>query len=475
MDGFLDLQHSTPEQPLLRNKLGLTDPRELREAEGRNIGAMVLVVEGIRPVPGDFDAAHLKTIHRALFQNIYEWAGETRAWGQFQGVKALSGNPMFYAPYEQLDTRLDAIGSQLRQENLLRGLSREPFVDRLAYYADQYNYVHAFREGNGRVLQAVLAEIGRSAGYEVRLTPAQLAGNDYNAYNLARNAGIHRDQWPSEQNLNPLRALLLDATTEAAGEQAQLLRHPSQARLLAEPVPVLQHSEALRTLTTIGRELGAEVMEAELARHQFRPAYREPARALGQGFLDTTLAVLREPVSWSEHRSGMLATVQQLTQTAGAGLTAAALRQLQQQTQAFMGAALVLDANQALSFPFRERELPAPVLGQLGQPLDRLWMGGHMEKLLKGERSGQLTLPVPGANGPEQVPMQLQLKRLPSLAVDVDVYLPTNMAQRIQNQQQGATIPKPEVKAAPTGDALPDSASNKPKKGPVPKRRGPKL
>jgi len=28
---------------------------------------------------GDFDLAHLRAIHRHLFQDIYEWAGELRA------------------------------------------------------------------------------------------------------------------------------------------------------------------------------------------------------------------------------------------------------------------------------------------------------------------------------------------------------------------------------------------------------------
>jgi cell filamentation protein len=27
---------------------------------------------------GEFDAAHLKAIHRHLFQDVYEWAGRTR-------------------------------------------------------------------------------------------------------------------------------------------------------------------------------------------------------------------------------------------------------------------------------------------------------------------------------------------------------------------------------------------------------------
>lgn len=62
---------------------------------------------------------------------MYDWAGQTRADGPngpFQGQKqtyVLSprGDVMRYAPYAQLDQRLDAIGVQLQQENTLRAAS----------------------------------------------------------------------------------------------------------------------------------------------------------------------------------------------------------------------------------------------------------------------------------------------------------------------------------------------------------------
>lgn len=58
----------------LRNRLGITNPAALDRVERR------LVAEQIREgVPGgDFDLAHLCAIHRHLFQDIYDWAGEVR-------------------------------------------------------------------------------------------------------------------------------------------------------------------------------------------------------------------------------------------------------------------------------------------------------------------------------------------------------------------------------------------------------------
>jgi cell filamentation protein len=54
--------------------LGLQDMRELEQAE-RQMSAQ-RASEGLPT--GRFDLAHLRAIHRHLFQDIYDWAGELR-------------------------------------------------------------------------------------------------------------------------------------------------------------------------------------------------------------------------------------------------------------------------------------------------------------------------------------------------------------------------------------------------------------
>lgn len=63
-----------PDTKILRNRRGITDPKALDRVERR------LVIQRIKDgVPGGlFDLAHLQTIHRHLFQDIYDWAGELR-------------------------------------------------------------------------------------------------------------------------------------------------------------------------------------------------------------------------------------------------------------------------------------------------------------------------------------------------------------------------------------------------------------
>lgn len=481
MDGFLDEACSTPTNQVLLNKLNITDNKQLQTAESDISGfALAKIVYNVKPVPGNFDAAHLKAIHKELFQDIYPWAGQTRAWGQFQGTKTIPGGTMSFAPYSQLDTRLDIIGDQLKQENYLRGLDKDQFVGRLAYYADQYNYTHAFREGNGRTLQAVMAEIGRGAGYDVRLSKQQ-ADLDYN---LARNVPILRldivKPGAPDLNLERLQELLAKATVPAPGEQAAQLRHPDQARPLLEPTAGMKHIEALRTLTTSGRELGSEIALVELGKHDFRPNYNEAAREKGQAVLDTTVAILHQPGDWPNQREKLLYHVQQVEKDPNV------MRESLEHMSVFRTAASELDKNESLVMPFQLRELPGDYFRSLGKPVDELWRQGQVEKLLKGERSDHLPFAMPKPEGGIQhVPMQFKLQRDPAGAVAVQVYLPKDVMQALQ-QSIKTPAPGPAQKTPEQKPAAPTTQQNQrekeakkpdaPKqKGPAPKRRGPKL
>ena len=59
---------------VLPNKLGITDPEELKTA-GTQICHIRMVELAVKPVRGSFDLAHLQRIHEGLFGDIYDFAG----------------------------------------------------------------------------------------------------------------------------------------------------------------------------------------------------------------------------------------------------------------------------------------------------------------------------------------------------------------------------------------------------------------
>lgn len=64
---------------MLRNKYGLHNRAALtqREYDATSKREVQLVIGQVK-LPQTRDAAHLKVVHRILFQDVYEWAGEYR-------------------------------------------------------------------------------------------------------------------------------------------------------------------------------------------------------------------------------------------------------------------------------------------------------------------------------------------------------------------------------------------------------------
>lgn len=144
---------------VLKNRLGITDSVELTEVEatfsylrGQQLRAA--------PLPGNFDLDHLKAIHKHLFGDVYEWAGEIRA------VDIAKGNTLF-ALAAQIEAYAPKITEPLAREDHLRGLDPDTFADRAGYYMGELNVLHPFREGNGRALRAFMGQLACQAGYDI--------------------------------------------------------------------------------------------------------------------------------------------------------------------------------------------------------------------------------------------------------------------------------------------------------------------
>ena len=143
----------------LRNRLGVTDPRELEVAEAART-AVVIALLSAGSLPGRYDLAHLRAFHRRIFGDIYDWAGELRT------VPIAKDDSLFALP-EHLEIYLTGVLDQLAGEQLLRGLARSRFLERVTHYLAELNAAHPFREGNGRTQRAFLGQLARDAGYRL--------------------------------------------------------------------------------------------------------------------------------------------------------------------------------------------------------------------------------------------------------------------------------------------------------------------
>ena len=66
--------------------------------------------------------------------------------------------------------------AELKKEHHLAGLDRERFIDRLTHHTSELNFLHPFREGNGRTTREFVRQLAQHAGYQVdyqRIEPAE--------------------------------------------------------------------------------------------------------------------------------------------------------------------------------------------------------------------------------------------------------------------------------------------------------------
>ncbi len=146
----------------LRNLLGARSTEELRALEPQIVFAneIELVEAGIART-NDLD--ELRAIHAQLFKGVYDWAGELRTVDLRKNTEGAG----FFVMVGYLERAAGFVFSELRHENGLRALDRDRFVDRLSYFYDQLNYIHPFREGNGRAQRVFWSRVADDAGYQI--------------------------------------------------------------------------------------------------------------------------------------------------------------------------------------------------------------------------------------------------------------------------------------------------------------------
>ncbi|QAY64999.1 cell filamentation protein Fic (plasmid) [Xylanimonas allomyrinae] len=122
-------------------------------------------------VPRTFDAAHLRAIHRYVFQDVYAWAGEYRT------VSIAKGTPRGFADVKtgEVDRYLRDVTAMVTSTQWGR-LDHEQFAQRAATVFAYINQAHPFREGNGRSSKVFMEHVAELSRFELdysRVTPEQ--------------------------------------------------------------------------------------------------------------------------------------------------------------------------------------------------------------------------------------------------------------------------------------------------------------
>ncbi|OYU12844.1 MAG: hypothetical protein CFE38_04320 [Comamonadaceae bacterium PBBC1] len=171
------------ENGVLKNNFGITDSASLNEVEADIAGVQIQKILK-EPAPKSFTALHLCALHEQVFSEVYPWAGHYRQ------VDIAKGDTHFLR-HQDIAAKLDTIFSGLAKEGFLQGANPQAFSEFMGEFLVQLNFVHPFREGNGRVQRLLVTQIATNAGLSLDWQPI---GNE--AMKQACIAGIQGESRP---------------------------------------------------------------------------------------------------------------------------------------------------------------------------------------------------------------------------------------------------------------------------------------
>lgn len=152
--------YSYPGTNVLRNLPGIKDPEQLADFE-YSMATLREIQQIENPIRGDFDLKHLQAIHKELFKDVYDWAGEIRTVGISKGGSSFAP-PALIEQYGN-----STVFADLKKDNLLQGMEKEQLVERLSHHFSEINALHPFREGNGRATRVFITELVKQTGHSL--------------------------------------------------------------------------------------------------------------------------------------------------------------------------------------------------------------------------------------------------------------------------------------------------------------------
>lgn len=156
-----------PGTDVLVNKFNVKDAEAARAIEYKFASVRELEL-AVSPIEGKFDFEHLQAIHRHVFQDMYDWAGQVRN-VDFAKRNRTTGFVNKFVPGIVMDLKIEDFNRFIADHNQLKDMTKPEFVKAMTEVHTMLNEMHPFREGNGRSTRIFLTQLAREAGFELNL------------------------------------------------------------------------------------------------------------------------------------------------------------------------------------------------------------------------------------------------------------------------------------------------------------------
>ncbi|MDR2897721.1 MAG: Fic family protein [Spirochaetaceae bacterium] len=157
-----DYTYTDPKTGILRNLVDITDAEGLLFFESAAVIKRAKELE-LQPIV-IHSASSLLDIHGHLFQDVYQWAGQKRTVEISKQGKPFFPTDFFDKGFAYMDTLVEGYRK-------VDSHDKPQIAEHLAVLLDSINYLHPFREGNGRTQREFIRILAFEKGYILNLNP----------------------------------------------------------------------------------------------------------------------------------------------------------------------------------------------------------------------------------------------------------------------------------------------------------------
>ena len=158
---------------VLKNLLDVHDGQKLDSIES---GYAIINIDALKN--SDFELKSIFdvfTIHKIIFEDIYEWAGNPRTIDIFKGKSILDGRSIDYVFSSYINQAILDLDKEFKSVNW-DSLNNEERIQKICYFVSEFWHIHPFREGNTRTSSLMLYFLIKKAGLHVNLNFLQKNG-----------------------------------------------------------------------------------------------------------------------------------------------------------------------------------------------------------------------------------------------------------------------------------------------------------
>lgn len=149
---------------VLRNLFEIDDPEELKIKEAEVCMAKLINIESVFSTK--FDKEYLKAIHRHIFEDVFDWAGQYRTVPMIKIEEVeIPGQSLEYPEPKDIDRLLEQKINELNNVDWTKFTNRQDLALEFAKRIAAIWKVHPFRDGNTRTTLCYADMYARVKGF----------------------------------------------------------------------------------------------------------------------------------------------------------------------------------------------------------------------------------------------------------------------------------------------------------------------